>query len=79
MTDLASMTCVPCKGGTPALKGTELAPLRQQLPQWNVVGEHHLVRKFTFPDFVQALAFVNRVGGSGGTAGASSGHSARLG
>jgi 4a-hydroxytetrahydrobiopterin dehydratase len=62
MTDLASMTCVPCKGGTPALKGAELAALQAQLPEWNVVSEHHLVRKFTFPDFVQALAFVNRVG-----------------
>ena len=24
--------------------------------------EHHLARTFTFPDFAQALAFVNRVG-----------------
>ena len=62
MTDLASMTCVPCKGGTPPLKGTNLAALEQQLPQWNVISEHHLVRKFTFPDFVKALAFVNKAG-----------------
>ena len=28
---------------------------------WTVDG-HHLTRTFTFPDFRQALAFVNRVG-----------------
>jgi 4a-hydroxytetrahydrobiopterin dehydratase len=27
-----------------------------------VVDEHHLVREFRFPDFKQALAFVNGVG-----------------
>ena len=29
---------------------------------WNVVDGHHLETEFTFPDFAQALAFVNRVG-----------------
>ena len=29
---------------------------------WEVVDEHHLTRTFTFPDFAQALAYVNRVG-----------------
>jgi len=27
-----------------------------------VVDEHHLTRTFDFPDFVMALAFVNRLG-----------------
>jgi len=62
MTDLASKTCVPCKGGVPALSGKELEALAKQLPDWTVVSGHHLVRKFTFPDFKQAMAFVNRVG-----------------
>jgi len=60
--DLASQTCVPCRGGVPPLKGSELARIHQQVPQWNVVNEHHITRKFTFPDFKQALDFVNRVG-----------------
>ena len=59
---LASKTCVPCRGGVPALKGAALDALRQQVPQWDVVNEHHVTRLFTFPDFVQALAFVNKVG-----------------
>jgi len=29
---------------------------------WEVVDEHHLTRTFDFPDFVMALAFVNRLG-----------------
>jgi len=61
-TDLASKTCVPCRGGVPALKGAELHELSHQLPNWQVVNEHHLHRKFDFPDFRKALDFVNRVG-----------------
>jgi len=59
---LASKTCVPCRGGVPSLKGKELQALHQQVPEWSVVNEHHLTRSFKFPDFKQALAFVNRVG-----------------
>ena len=62
MSELASKTCVPCRGGVPALKGVELENLKKQLPGWNVVSDHHLHRRFDFPDFVQALAFVNKVG-----------------
>ena len=29
---------------------------------WNVVEEHHLLKSFKFPDFRNALEFVNRVG-----------------
>jgi 4a-hydroxytetrahydrobiopterin dehydratase len=60
--DLASKTCVPCRGGVPALKGAELKRLQSQVPEWKVVNEHHLQRDYTFPDFRTALAFVNRVG-----------------
>jgi len=63
MSDLASKNCVPCKGGVPPLTGTELAALQSQIPGWDVVDGHHLERSFKFPDFAQALAFVNRVGG----------------
>jgi 4a-hydroxytetrahydrobiopterin dehydratase len=60
--DLASQTCVPCRGGVPPIKGKELQQIKQQVPQWKVVNEHHITRVFTFPDFKQALEFVNRVG-----------------
>ena len=59
---LAEKSCVPCKGGTPPLKGKALADLHREVPEWEVVNEHHLKRTFKFPDFVKALAFVNKVG-----------------
>jgi 4a-hydroxytetrahydrobiopterin dehydratase len=62
MSDLASKTCVPCRGGTPPLKGEELDDLRRQVPEWEVVEEHHLRRRFRFKTFREALGFVNRVG-----------------
>lgn len=62
MSDLASKTCVPCRGGTPPLKGEELDDLRRQIPGWEVVEEHHLRRRFRFKNFREALNFVNRVG-----------------
>jgi 4a-hydroxytetrahydrobiopterin dehydratase len=62
MSDLASETCVPCKGGVPALRGQALHDLSHQLPNWKVVDEHHIARAFTFPDFQTALDFVNKVG-----------------
>jgi 4a-hydroxytetrahydrobiopterin dehydratase len=62
MSDLATKSCVPCRGNVPALKGSELKALHSQVPRWSVVEEHHLTRNFGFPDFKQALDFVNRVG-----------------
>ena len=63
MSSLSKETCVPCRGGVPALKGSDLRELEAQLgPGWSVVGEHHLSKELTFPDFATGLAFVNRVG-----------------
>jgi 4a-hydroxytetrahydrobiopterin dehydratase len=62
MSALADKTCVPCRGEVPPLKGKELEALHKEIPQWRVVNEHHIVRTFTFPDFKQALNFVDRVG-----------------
>jgi 4a-hydroxytetrahydrobiopterin dehydratase len=60
--ELAEKSCVPCKGDVPPLRGDALASLSKQLPEWEVVREHHLRRAYTFSNFAQALAFVNRVG-----------------
>ncbi len=62
MSELSAKTCVPCRGGVPALKGDQITPLLSQLLGWQVVDEHHLSRQYTFGDFVTALAFVNKVG-----------------
>jgi len=62
MIELASKRCVPCRGGVPPLKREELLSLHRQVPGWSVIEEHHITKTFTFPDFREALRFVNRVG-----------------
>ena len=62
MSDLAQLTCVPCRGGVPPLTPEQIQPLEKQVPQWNVVNNHHLERHLSFPDFKAALDFVVRVG-----------------
>jgi 4a-hydroxytetrahydrobiopterin dehydratase len=62
-TILAQKQCVPCQGGVPPLTGDALQNLHYQLGNgWELVKGHHLEKKFTFPDFVTALAFTNKVG-----------------
>jgi len=63
VSELAKKQCVPCKGGTPPLAGKELDRLLGQLGnEWRVVNGHHLEKEYKFPNFVDALAFTNRVG-----------------
>jgi 4a-hydroxytetrahydrobiopterin dehydratase len=62
MNELASKTCVPCRGGVPPLKGPELVAITKQVDGWQVVEEHHIKKSFNFPDFRKALDFVNSVG-----------------
>ncbi len=62
MSELAAKTCVPCRGGVPPLEGQALDALHQQVPGWEVVSGHHIHKVFKFPDFRQALDFVDRVG-----------------
>ena len=59
---LAAKHCVPCRGGTPPLKGAGLDSLAAQIPGWKVTESHHIEREFKFPDFVSALGFVNKIG-----------------
>jgi 4a-hydroxytetrahydrobiopterin dehydratase len=61
---LAAKTCVPCRGGVPPLAAPETERLLVELGPngWRAVDGHHLEKEFRFPDFVQALAFTNRVG-----------------
>ena len=62
--DLASKSCVPCRGGVPPLAGAELERLLVELGPngWRAVDGHHLEKEYPFKDFVSALAFVNKVG-----------------
>jgi len=62
MSELASKTCVPCRGGVPPLAGEELTRISREVPQWRVVEGHHITRAFMFSNFRDALTFVNKVG-----------------
>lgn len=60
---LSEKVCEPCKGGVPPLTANEISPLLNELGNnWEAIDNHHLYKKFTFNDFVTALAFVNKVG-----------------
>ncbi|GJL65633.1 MAG: putative pterin-4-alpha-carbinolamine dehydratase [Nitrospirales bacterium] len=60
---LADETCVPCRGGVPALEPTKLQELLKQLDKgWELNSAGHIERLYTFNNFAEALAFVNRVG-----------------
>ncbi len=62
MTQLAERRCIPCRGGVSPLTADGIAPLLDQLQGWEVVEDHHLRKLVRFPDFENALAFVNQVG-----------------
>ena len=62
MKNLSEKECVPCRGGAPPLAAAEIERLLPEIPDWKVIGNHHLSRNYQFPDFRAALDFVNRVG-----------------
>ena len=65
MDELKQMKCVPCRGGEPPLEDTQIAELKNQVPEWGVVevdGVKRLERTYKFKNFAQALNFTNRVG-----------------
>ena len=63
MNDLAKKTCIPCRGGVPPLKGTQLEDLQDKLKNdWKIIKEHHLEKEYSFKNFREALDFTVRVG-----------------
>ena len=62
---LARLTCVACRSDAPTVTSAEIAELRPQIPDWQLVeadGIKRLRRVFHFDDFAQALAFTDEVG-----------------
>ena len=63
MSQLAKKKCIPCQGGTPAIKGEALQKIREELGgKWKVIDQHHLEKEFSFKDFKEALKFTNQIG-----------------
>jgi len=64
VTALAAEHCVACRPGAPHVTGSDATALLRELPDWRIVerdGVRRLERVYTFPDFVSALAFTNRL------------------
>ena len=59
---LKDEVCVPCRDGGPTLEADDTTALLAELPDWEVVDDHHLHRRLTFTDFASALAWLNRAG-----------------
>ena len=59
--DLASKSCVPCRGGVPPLSMDVASRLMEQLNGW-AFEQGHLAKSYAFNDFKGALEFVNRIG-----------------
>jgi 4a-hydroxytetrahydrobiopterin dehydratase len=59
---LSKKQCIPCEGRIEKLRVGQVAELHEQVPDWELVDQHHLHRQFIFEDFAQALDFTNRVG-----------------
>jgi len=62
MNELVNGKCVPCEGGVPRLTADEIAAYAPQVPEWRVVENHHIMRKWTYADFASALKAVNAIG-----------------
>jgi 4a-hydroxytetrahydrobiopterin dehydratase len=62
---LARSHCVACRRDAPTLTPEEIATLRPEVREWELVEEDgipRLRRVFPFDDFAQALEFTRRVG-----------------
>jgi len=65
MENLSNLKCVACRGGEPTLTDSEIADLHPQVLEWQIKEVNaisRLERLFKFKDFVEALAFTNKVG-----------------
>jgi 4a-hydroxytetrahydrobiopterin dehydratase len=60
---LSKKKCIPCSGAARPLKGEAAVKLYSQLGKgWKIVEEHHLEKEYAFRNFLEALAFTNKVG-----------------
>ncbi len=61
--DLGSKKCVPCEGGIDPFDQEQIKPYLEVVPGWKVSDDSTSIhRDYTFKDFAEALAFVNKVG-----------------
>ena len=65
MTELTRQKCEACRADAPRVTEQEIAELKPQIPDWELVereGIPRLERVYRFKDFAQALSFTVKVG-----------------
>lgn len=65
MSTLAAGVCEACRADAPRVTEAEKSSFLREIPAWRVVerdGIERLERVYAFKNFVDALAFTNRVG-----------------
>ncbi len=60
--DLTKKKCVPCEAGMPPLTKEEAEKLMQQVKGWHLAGDaKHISKEFKFENFLEAMAFANKI------------------
>lgn len=65
MVELNKQSCEACRADAPRISDEELQQLMPSIPDWQIIdvdGVKQLQREFKFSNFVEAMAFSNRVG-----------------
>ena len=65
MSTLSRERCVACRRDSPRVTASEIAELKPEVADWQLLerdGIARVERVFDFPSFADALAFTNRVG-----------------
>ncbi len=62
--DLNEQKCMACEGGVTPFNKVEAEVLLKQVPGWELKNEEGtwITKAYTFKNFLEALAFVNKVG-----------------
>lgn len=61
-THLKHKTCIPCTEGAKSLTPSEIQTYLSELgSSWECLDNKKIQKKFSFPDFLVAMKFVNRV------------------
>jgi len=64
MTNLSQLKCIACRGGDPMLTDAEVAELHPQVSDWQILevdNINRLQRIFKFKDYIETVAFTNKV------------------
>ncbi len=61
--ELTAKKCTACEGDTPPLTKEQVAEHLPAVPEWKLTDDGKMIRrKYRFPDFVSAMAFLQKVG-----------------